>query len=123
MKGRQGHQYLFTLMDPNTHWLEAFPMRSATSQNVARILESDIFPQDCYNVLFVSDQGKEFTANLIRNLMSMYKQQHYFGTAYHPNSNSVERAHRSLLNSIRAELSDRNWTRDKWVDCLPQSPR
>ena len=51
----------------------------------------------------------------------MYKQQHYFGTACHPNSNSVDRAHRSLLNSIRAELSDQNWTRAKWVECLPKA--
>ena len=51
----------------------------------------------------------------------MYKQQHYFGTACHPNSNSVDWAHRSLLNSIRAELSDQNWTRAKWVECLPKA--
>ena len=44
-KGRLGHQYLFTLMDPNTSWLKAYLMRNANAQNVARILESEIFPR------------------------------------------------------------------------------
>ena len=120
-KGRNGHQYIFTLLDPSTRWLEAFPMRSATSQNVAQILEQHIFPRYGYHLLFVSDQGKEFTSKLLKGLMKEYGQSHYFGTAYHPNSNSVERSHRSLLDSLRAELADRSWRKEKWVDCLPRA--
>ena len=105
-KGKNGHQYLFTLLDASIPWLEAFLMRSATSQNVAKILEQEIFPRYGYHLLFVSDQGKEFTSKLLKGLMKEYEQKNYFGTAYHPNSNSIERAHRSLLNSLQAELAD-----------------
>jgi hypothetical protein len=121
IKGSNGHQYIFTLLDPSTRWLEAFPMRSATSLNVAKILEQHIFPRYGYHLLFVSDQGKEFTSKLLRGLMQKYEQKHYFGTAHHPNSNSVERAHRTLLGSIRAELADRDWRKEKWVECLPRA--
>ena len=57
-KGRLGHKYLFTLMDPNTRWLEAYPIRNANSQNVARILESEIFPRYGYNLLFCLQSRK-----------------------------------------------------------------
>ena len=115
-KGRLGHKYLFTLMDPNTRWLEAYPIRNTNSQNVARILESEIFPRYGYNLLFCLRSRKRVHRKVD------YKQHHYFGTAYHhPNSNSVEWAHRSLLNLIRAELSDWNLMREKWVECLPRA--
>ena len=120
-KGKDGHQYVFTLLDASTRWFEAFPMRQATSRNVARILEQEIFPRYGYQLLFISDQGKEFKAKLIENLMKEYAQKHYFGTAYHPNSNSVERAHRSLVSALRAELADRDWRKERWVECLPRA--
>ena len=92
-KGRLGHKYLFTLMDPNTRWLEAYPIRNANSQNVARILESEIFPRYGYNLLFCLRSRKRVHRKVD------YKQHHYFG----------------------AELSDWNLMREKWVECLPRA--
>ena len=119
VKGRLGHQYLFTLLDTSTRWLEAFPIRCAKASTIGRILKDEIFPRYGPNLLFVSDNGKEFTANLIKNLMMEFSQKHYFGSAYHPNSNAVERTHRTLIGYIKAELSDKQLPREKWVDCLP----
>jgi hypothetical protein len=94
-------------------------MRNANSNNVAKILRNEIFPRYGRNLLFISDHGKEFTARLLQNLMATFGQKHYLGLSYHPNSNAVERAHRTLINNIRADLLDKDQPKEKWLDSLP----
>ena len=120
-KGKYGSQYLLTMLDMATMWIEAFPLKQATARNIGKILEADIFPRYGEGLQFICDQGREFVAKRIQELVEMYKSRVYYGTPYHPNSNAVERHHRSLNSLIRMKLMDTGRPKEDWPDVVPSA--
>ena len=117
----RGYSNLLTFVDVSTGWLEAFPMGRATGANVARILQERILPRYGEGLVLTVDQGREMTANLVREALEDFSGQIYLTTAYHSNSNPVERHHRTLEDLIRAKLKDEGWPKEKWPDALPEA--
>ena len=63
-----------------------------------------------------SDNGKEFTNQLLEKLLARLEVAHTFTPAYNPQSNNVERFHRTLRDHYRMWIS--TWDKD-WVRQLP----
>ena len=120
-KGRNGFNYILTMVDISTTWVEAFPMKAATTQNICKILDNDIFPRYGEGLTFICDQGREFIAHKLRDLVSKYHGRIYFGTSHHPNSNPIERHHRTLLSLIRCLLIDENKAKEEWPETIPKA--
>lgn len=54
-----GNKYLVNLVDPNSGWVESFPVRNKTAENVAHVLLEEIIPRFSFPVYFSSDLGTE----------------------------------------------------------------
>lgn len=113
---RQGNQYLLTIRDTFTRWLEAFPIRHADAKTVVRILEKEIFPRYGIADQIHSDRGTPFVSTLLQDVAKILGIRHTQTPAYNPKSNPVERAHRDLETAITA-LVGKN-VKD-WEDVLP----
>ena len=115
---RRGNEYILTIRDSFTRWLEAIPLRRANSETVARILEKEVFCRYGFPDSIHSDQGSQFTSQFFHELTQALGIRATTTPAYNPKSNPVERAHRDLGNILRgcqsrAELH--------WEEALPEA--
>lgn len=112
----KGNSYILTAKDCFTRWVEAFPTMNMTAVTVARILEREIISRYGTPENIHSDQGTQFTSELIK---SLYEELGISGThtpAYNPKSNPVERTHRDLGQLLRASLDEEP---GDWEERLP----
>jgi cleavage and polyadenylation specificity factor subunit 1 len=98
-----GKQYLLTMLDHFTRWIEAIPITNISAETCAEKLVEHWISRYGVPVKIVSDQGTQFESRLFSSLLSRLGIEHHRTTAYHPQSNgAVERAHRTLKQCLRA---------------------
>lgn len=107
------NKYVLTLQDDLTRFVQAYPIPDKEAITVAKELLT--FCQH-YGVpkRFHSDQGTEFTNNVLKQLNKFLGSNHTFNTAYHPQTNgALERFHATLRDHIRMYHNRRlkNWDR------------
>lgn len=109
-------RYVLVLTDAFTKWVELIPLPDKTAANVARAIQDKwICRHSVFDVL-VTDQGKEFTANVVKSLRQMCHFQHNTTSAGHPQSNGqCERFNRTILAYMRKYIPS-HFT---WVSLLP----
>lgn len=117
-KTSRGNQYIFTVKDTFSKWIEAFPIANQSAATAARILEEEIFSRYGFPEELHSDQGTEFTSHLFRQVGRLLNIRITHTPAYHPQSNPVERAHRDLKAGLRAALETVGG--HEWDQCLAQ---
>ena len=111
-----GNKYILTVKDTFTRWLEAFPTADMTAATVARILQKDIFARFGIPEVIHSDQGTQFTGNMLEAIYQELGIKRTNTPAYNPKSNPVERSHRDLNKLLRACVLDQP---QDWEDYLP----
>ena len=116
----EGHSYLLTVIDRFSRWTEAIPLTEITASACAKAFLRHWVARYSVPRHLVSDQGRQFTSSLWRELMSLLGISHSMTTAYHPQSNGlIERFHRTLKERLMARaLSAGTGT---WMDHLPLS--
>ncbi len=105
------------MRDAFTKWIEAFPIKNATAQKVAEILEKEVFVRYGYPESLHSDQGTQFTSELMKQVARLHDIVLTHTPAYNPKSNLVERAHRDMKDCLRAMHIEEGLD---WEECLPQ---
>ena len=111
-----GFQYLLTVKDTFTRWLEAYPCKRMTAETVIQKLTTDYFPRFGFCKMLHSDNGTGFVAGMTKRVAA------YFGILmtqtppYNPKSNPVERSHKDLEAALTA-LSHPN--PGSWIKYLP----
>ena len=114
----RGNTYILTVKDVFTRWIEAFPTSKIDAHEVARLLESEIFGRYGMPEQVHSDQGSQFTSEMME---AVYKELGGYSTstpAYNPKSNPVERTHKDLGAILRATTME---TQQDWEDHLPSA--
>ena len=67
-----------------------------------------------------TDNGSCFTSNLFQEIQNQLGIEVHFVTPYHQQTNSVERFHKTLKNSLKAHLVEMGDTyQNKWMQRLP----
>ncbi|XP_037515829.1 uncharacterized protein K02A2.6-like [Rhipicephalus sanguineus] len=95
-----GHMVL-VIVDSETKWIEAVPMKIATSETTVRALRS-IFARFGLPKTFVSDNGPQFVSGFFREFLARNKVQQLTTAPYHPQSNGLaERAVRTLKEGLK----------------------
>ena len=115
-RSTKGNEYLLTVRDTFTRWIEAFPVKDATAEAVVRMLTREIFPRFGLCEQLHSDRGSQFMSQLVHEVARMLGIKKTETPAYNPKSNPVERAHRDLGRAIRAQVSERP---REWEKVLP----
>ena len=111
-----GNTYLLTVKDTFTRWLEAFPLSDITAENVARTLEREVFSRHGLCNQLHSDQGSNFTSELIAEVCDKLNIKKTHTPAYNPKSNVVERSHKDLGRILKAAHIQ---TGQDWESLLP----
>ena len=109
--------YLLTIKDVFTRWIEAFPLKAATAQEVARILNDEIFSRFGKCEQIHSDRGTQFTGSLLKELGQLLNIKITQTPAYNPKSNPVERSHREIKAALTALSSTQP---SKWDTYIPE---
>ena len=94
-------------------------IKAATEENVAEFLRENIFDKFGYPSELVTDQGSQFTSNLIEDLLAHHTIKHKASAPYHPQANGqVEVTNRALEEILTKVVSS---SRKDWVDRLVEA--
>ena len=99
------------LIDHNSKWLVAVPIKNKSTLTVCTVLEHQIFPfLPKLPERLLSDNGLEFASVDFNKLLTKFSIKHIFTTSYKPSSNGcVERANRTLELLRSAAILDGDW--------------
>ena len=107
--------YLLTVMDRYSRWLEAIPLPTITAKDCATALLRHWMARFGVPHDITTDQGPQFTSTLCADLMSLLGVKTLRTTANHPQANGmVERVHRALKEHLMAS----NARPLNWMDNL-----
>ncbi|PNF20862.1 hypothetical protein B7P43_G11799 [Cryptotermes secundus] len=109
---RRGNRYLLTYIDHFTKWAEAVPLPDQEATTVASALVMQIFTRHGVCDKLLSDRGRNFTSDLIREICRLLGVDKIFTSPYRPQSNGqVKRFHRTLHAGLAmyADPSGTNW--------------
>ena len=111
-KTKNGNRYILVLSDYATRWPEAFATSDMKASTVARILVDEVICRNSSPSELLSDQGRDFLADIIKETYSYFKVKKINTTAYHPQTNGLtERFNGTLCRMLSnyTEENQRNW--------------
>lgn len=97
-----GHKYIFTAICDLTKYMIAIPIRDCSAITTAECLLENLLLKYNFPSKIISDNASNFNSKVIKELLRMLQVKKNFTTPYHPQSNIVERGHRTLNAYLRA---------------------
>lgn len=104
-----GNKYLVGFVDVLSGWVEAFPVKYKTAENVAHLFLEEIWPRFGVPSLILTDSGSEFINETIRYITNALGIAHIQTSFYNPRANKIERWHRFIDDIICKTADDENW--------------
>ena len=115
-KTTSGHQYILVISDYATRFPEAYPLRRFTAVSVADKL-MDLFSRVGVPNEILTDQGTNFTSELLKELYQMLGIKAITTSPYHPQTDGlVERLNQTLKFMLKKTSRS---TRRQWDKMLP----
>lgn len=118
-----GYKYILTIEDDLSKFVVAIPMYDQEAKTVAKIFVTNFIciygvPQSIH-----TDQGSNFMSALFTEVCKILRIKKLNSTAYHPQSNAVERYHRSLGEYFRNFCNKDPFSWDEWLPyaCFTQN--
>jgi len=123
---RQGqYNYLLTLKDYTTGWFEAYPLKTANSATVKRILLTKFLPRYGPGRKITSDQDRTFVSDIMKVFMQDADLRPVTTIAYNPMVNLVDKVHnelkRKILFLLEQETQEEDRKENRWVEVLPRA--
>jgi hypothetical protein len=112
-----GFKHILSITDAFSRWVELIPIPNKEANTVAKALFDNWICKFGFYRQSVSDGGREFDNEVLKELNKLMKSKHHIVSPYSPNVNGIiERVHRSLGAFIKSFCD--NQTTD-WVEYLP----
>jgi transposase InsO family protein len=87
-----------------TKWVETKSLPTASEQSVVDFLFNDIFTRFFVPQEIVTDQGTQFTSNLVKVVTKQYQIKHMKSTPYHPQANGQVESTNKIIESILTKI-------------------
>lgn len=113
---RSQNKFILTILDEQSKYLIAKPMRSATSENVIKILKSQLIYVFGVPEIILSDSGSQFTSATFENFCKSFGIKHNTVPVHYPRGNPVERVHRTIKAQISIFIKGQQKTWDEHLD-------
>eukprot|EP00253_Pinus_taeda_P033122 PITA_33122 len=111
--------YIIVCTNYLTKWAETKAIKATTEEKVPEFSRENIFCKFGYLRELVTDQGSQFTSNLIEDFLAHHKIKHRTSTQYHPQKNGqVEVTNRALEGILTKVVSS---SRKDWADHLVEA--
>lgn len=108
-----GKSYILVCTDYLTKWIEVRAMKHARDHKVVEFLYEEIFTKYGVPKELVTDQGTQFTSNLITKLIQEYNIRHWKSSPYYPQANGQEEVIDGEIEAIltkTVQLHHRDWS-------------
>ena len=103
----KGYKYCLVLIDVLTRYLIAEPIKTKTAIEVAKVYFESVVCKQGVPKTLVTDQGKEFVNEILKEVAKLFQMKHTITTPYHPQANGViERSNGTVLNILRTLVQD-----------------
>ena len=105
------YQYILVITDLFSRYLIAAPTVDQTARTVVSVLVRQLFATFCIPETILTDQGPQFEARLVQEVLRQFGVKRNRTSPYHPMSNGLnERSHRTLHNFLRCCVeNEREW--------------
>ena len=115
-KTQRGFRYVLSVVDSATRYMWLIPLRNKTADAVAVALYDQIVTKVSVPSAILTDQGGEFTSDVIKQLCTRLGIARLRTSAYHPQTDAkCERAHFSIHNMIVKLAGSR---REAWPELI-----
>ena len=102
LKSCTENKYILVMSDSFTKWLELTPIPDKSAETVARAMNERWFYRNSPMDVLVTDNGKEFDNETVKQLCNNFGVKHRFTSPYHPQTNAqCERQNRTILSYLR----------------------
>ena len=107
-------RHILVITDPYSHmvWLETIITKSAEEVH-GKFVDRFLLEEGCPKVI-LTDNGQQFSNQLLRELMRLYRIRLKYTPPYHPRGNFTERANRFVGESPRAMVSPPSGRKQDW---------
>ncbi len=110
-----GNTYILVLVDYFSKWIEVCAVREATALVAASKLLSEVFARHGAPKYLISNRGSVFMSDLFKHTVSALGTEQRLTTAYHPQTNAMERVNRTLKMAIRAYVGTKHTSWDNFL--------
>ncbi|KAB0793022.1 hypothetical protein PPYR_12642 [Photinus pyralis] len=111
------NRYILTLQDDLTKYSQAYAIPNHEAHTVATKLVHEFICKYGIPETIVTDQGKEFTSNLLKQVAKLFKIKQINCSSYHPESNgALERSHHTLAEYLKHYIQEKQTDWDNWID-------
>lgn len=117
-KSTKGNHYLIVASDICSKWVEAKPIRVATSKHIIKFLEDEVFTRFGFPKVILSDNGSQFISQEFEDACLRWGAIHHTSATYSPRQNQVERRNQSIKDKLRLQLLDQ--PHNLWDQDIPK---
>lgn len=112
-----GNKYILTLQDDLTKFSQAYALRQHDAETIADCFIRNFICKFGSPSIILTDQGADFTSNLIKEIAKLFKMKKINTSAYHPQSNgALERSHSTLIDYLKHYVNNEQSNWDQWLD-------
>lgn len=112
-RSKSGNTHLLIVLDQFSKFVLLKPVSKADSKSIISFLESNVFNLFGVPEYVFSDNGSQYASHNFAKFLDTYGVKHTWTAIYSPQANASERANRSILSAIRAQIDtdQRDWDR------------
>ncbi|KNZ52981.1 hypothetical protein VP01_337g8 [Puccinia sorghi] len=123
-ESREGDKYILTVVDSNTRFCSATPIRlkSEVPETLSSLIDFEAKRFGYYPSVLHSDRGREFINSTMENFCKKHLIRCRTSDPYTPQQNGLaERHNRTIIESLRTILEDSGLSKKFWSDVIKAS--
>lgn len=110
---KRGNQWLFVVTDTFSKFVCLHAMKKSTAPNTIDYLRKEIFLRFGVPEAIILDNGPQLRSKQFHEFAEQFKVKLWYNAVYHPQANPTEAANATVVNAIRAYITDsgdhRSW--------------